>query len=109
MEALTIVSPVAKYRHPRNEDFIATLASCGAFDVRLAEVYGFSEVARARCMAATKAYPIVKERGGLVLWLDADMETRLQGNVLHDRNTFRFNHRGCLYEGHNGYCVRYGL
>lgn len=70
---ITILSPVAKYRAEQNSKSIQLLAECGHFDIALVEAFGFSEVARARNHVATRAYAPVKERGGLVLWLDADM------------------------------------
>jgi len=70
---LTILSPVAKYRHPKNHKTIETIGTSGHFDVALVEAFGFSEVARARNIVASKAEEHVRNVGGLVFWLDADM------------------------------------
>ena len=70
---LTILSPVAKYRHPQCYTSISMLADSGLYDIALVECFGFSEVARARNYVASKGLDIVRARGGLVFWLDADM------------------------------------
>lgn len=68
---ITILSPVAFRRHPLNQKTINELDDCG--EVVLFEVHGISEVSRARNAVATNAVEHVRENGGMVLWLDADM------------------------------------
>jgi hypothetical protein len=81
---ITILSPVGSYRHPNNYTFMNALAGCGHFNVRLFEVFGISEVARARNFVASLGYEHIKKVGGYVFWLDADMAlTSLDVFMLH--------------------------
>ncbi len=70
---LTILSPVASTRAPENYRSLERIAGCGRYDFDLVEVVGLSEVARARNRCVSQAYNIVKSKGGLVFWWDADM------------------------------------
>lgn len=70
---IIFLTPMSSHRHPKQEDSLRVLASCG-FDFQLVEVRSVSEVARARNMVATKARHVVEANPGcLVMWLDADM------------------------------------
>jgi hypothetical protein len=83
MIPLTILMPVAVARAELTDQSIARLLSYGAFDVQLIEERGCSEVARARNRVATKALKPVGKRGGVVLWLDADMVAEPKTVLLH--------------------------
>lgn len=87
---LTVLSPVARARHPRNLQTLNALAN--EYPLRLCEVHGLSEVSRARNFCATYAEPIVRERGGLVLWLDDDMTVHPQEFFLHARVVAELGH-----------------
>jgi hypothetical protein len=102
-EKITILSPVASYRHPFNAHAIQTLHEY--FDIELIQVHGRSDVTAARNEVATLAYPRIKERGGLVLWLDADMTikdlatfklhiqlTKMSGRAISGRAVTRNDH-----------------
>jgi hypothetical protein len=83
MIPLTIWMPVAVARAELTDASLARLLTYGAFDVQLIEERGCSEVARARNLVATKAIKPIGRRGGVVLWLDADMVAEPKTVLLH--------------------------
>lgn len=72
--SLLILQPVAKYRHPLNQDSLNDLGKLIRY--QLIQVTGSSEIVRARCYLAEKAVRYLREQNAAcahVLWLDADM------------------------------------
>jgi hypothetical protein len=90
MIPLTILMPVAVARHELTDASIARLLSSGMFSVQLIEQRGCSEVARARNLVATKAIKPIEKRGGVVLWLDADMVAEPKTVLLHAQLAMEF-------------------
>ena len=80
---LTVLSPVARSRHPSNAETLKELAYHWGSSFDLVEVFGFSEVAAARNHVATEAVPIVQRKAGVVLWLDSDMVADVETVILH--------------------------
>lgn len=83
MIPLTILTPIARARAPQSGHSLEALQASGLFDLALVECFGFSEVARARNQVASLAVEPIRARGGLVLWLDADMTFDVDTLYLH--------------------------
>lgn len=78
---LLILSPCYSSRHEMNQSSISSLAHSNLFNrIELVEVYGYSEVSRARNICATRALLALEDKSydgqvenTIVFWFDSDM------------------------------------
>ncbi len=73
VKRITILMPIAHHMHPTTSRCLDFFCQLVELDIVIIRVSGFSEVARARNRVASSALETVEARGGVVLWLDADM------------------------------------